>query len=167
MPHGIKLVPLCDLQRSQCTRFLSGPESTLPPPGRAITHDALSIPNVIRYGAALSYPLSAVPPPMRASPTWLALHVLPPMRLARSSAPFPHVFVEAIITCRRKPTSWMICCGNLAQHGKGIWSYGVTVSTLDSESSDRGSNPRRTFTCVHERMRVGGLSYITLIHLRV
>ena len=23
-------------------------------------------------------------------------------------------------------------------------SYGVTVSTLDSESSDRGSNPRRT-----------------------
>jgi hypothetical protein len=24
------------------------------------------------------------------------------------------------------------------------WSYGVTVSTLDSESSDRGSNPRRT-----------------------
>ena len=25
-----------------------------------------------------------------------------------------------------------------------IWSYGVTVSTLDSESSDRGSNPRRT-----------------------
>ena len=31
--------------------------------------------------------------------------------------------------------------------GSGIisWSYGVTVSTLDSESSDRGSNPRRTF----------------------
>ena len=27
------------------------------------------------------------------------------------------------------------------------WSYGVTVSTLDSESSDRGSNPRRTFFC--------------------
>lgn len=25
------------------------------------------------------------------------------------------------------------------------WSYGVTVSTLDSESSDRGSNPRRTY----------------------
>ena len=25
------------------------------------------------------------------------------------------------------------------------WSYGVTVSTLDSESSNRGSNPRRTF----------------------
>ena len=24
-------------------------------------------------------------------------------------------------------------------------SYGVTASTLDSESSDRGSNPRRTF----------------------
>ena len=27
------------------------------------------------------------------------------------------------------------------------WSYGVTVSTLDPESSDRGSNPRETF-CV-------------------
>ena len=26
------------------------------------------------------------------------------------------------------------------------WSYGVTVSTLDSESSDRGSNPRRTLS---------------------
>jgi len=25
-----------------------------------------------------------------------------------------------------------------------IWSRGVTVSTLDSESSDRGSNPRET-----------------------
>ena len=25
------------------------------------------------------------------------------------------------------------------------WSHGVTVSTLDSESSDRGSNPRETF----------------------
>ena len=26
---------------------------------------------------------------------------------------------------------------------------GVTVSTLDSESSDRGSNPREAFTCLH------------------
>ena len=26
-----------------------------------------------------------------------------------------------------------------------IWLHGVTVSTLDSESSGRGSNPRRTF----------------------
>ena len=41
-------------------------------------------------------------------------------------------------------------------HGQGTdtnldtrvsWSYGVTVRTLDSESSDRGSNPRRTFRC--------------------
>ena len=32
-------------------------------------------------------------------------------------------------------------------HGSFIhWSYGVTVSTLDSESSDRGSNPRRTLS---------------------
>ena len=103
MPHGIKLVPLCDLQRSQCTRFLSGPESTLPPPGRAITHDALSIPNVIRYGAALSYPLSAVPHPMRASPRcWRYTHCR--QCLARSSAPFPHVFGEAVMTRWRQPT---------------------------------------------------------------
>merc|ERR1712020_487710 len=27
------------------------------------------------------------------------------------------------------------------------WSRGVTVSTLDSESSDRGSNPRETCAC--------------------
>ena len=33
-----------------------------------------------------------------------------------------------------------------------IWSYGVTVSTLDSESSDRGSNPRRTFFLYREKI---------------
>ena len=27
----------------------------------------------------------------------------------------------------------------------GMWPHGVTVSTLDSESSDRGSNPREAF----------------------
>ena len=32
-----------------------------------------------------------------------------------------------------------------------IWSRGVTVSTLDSESSDRGSNPRRTFFLYREK----------------
>ena len=26
-----------------------------------------------------------------------------------------------------------------------LWSRGVTVSTLDSDSSDRGSNPRETY----------------------
>ena len=29
------------------------------------------------------------------------------------------------------------------------WSRGVTVSTLDPESSDRGSNPRETFLQPH------------------
>ena len=33
--------------------------------------------------------------------------------------------------------------GDSAEHS---WSRGVTVSTLDSESSDRGSNPREAFT---------------------
>ena len=32
------------------------------------------------------------------------------------------------------------------------WSYGVTVSTLDSESSDRGSNPRRTLSTLSWRV---------------
>ena len=32
-----------------------------------------------------------------------------------------------------------------ARPAQGIWSRGVTVSTLDSESSDRGSNPREAF----------------------
>ena len=32
------------------------------------------------------------------------------------------------------------------------WSYGVTVSTLDSESSDRGSNPHRTFFLYREKI---------------
>ena len=41
---------------------------------------------------------------------------------------------------------------NGAEHGPktrmaslGTWPRGVTVSTLDSESSDRGSNPREAF----------------------
>ena len=34
-----------------------------------------------------------------------------------------------------------ICCLQQSQ-----WPRGVTVSTLDSESSDRGSNPREAFT---------------------
>ena len=32
---------------------------------------------------------------------------------------------------------------------------GVTVSTLDSESSDRGSNPREAFFSVREKCRLG------------
>ena len=33
----------------------------------------------------------------------------------------------------------------LSVNVQGIWPRGVTVSTLDSESSDRGSNPREAF----------------------
>ena len=36
------------------------------------------------------------------------------------------------------------------------WSYGVTVSTLDPESSDRGSDPRRTL-----RMSAGDFAQMT------
>ena len=32
------------------------------------------------------------------------------------------------------------------------WPHGVTVSTLDSESSDRGSNPREAFACVEDQL---------------
>ena len=35
------------------------------------------------------------------------------------------------------------------------WSRGVTVSTLDSESSDRGSNPRGTFFARCEDTKLG------------
>ena len=35
------------------------------------------------------------------------------------------------------------------------WSYGVTVSTLDSESSDRGSNPRETLRVIFGRSANG------------
>ena len=69
---------------------------------------------------------------------------------------------------RREPAAHRLCGGSaLASYARGLslqisavpprgldhhqpfdmfhaWSYGVTVSTLDSESSDRGSNPRRT-----------------------
>ena len=40
---------------------------------------------------------------------------------------------------------WIMNCMNEAKHGAAIvsmWPRGVTVGTLDSESSDRGSNPR-------------------------
>ena len=44
--------------------------------------------------------------------------------------------------------SW--CCSSNDRianfSGATIWSRGVTVSTLDPESSDRGSNPREAFT---------------------
>ena len=42
---------------------------------------------------------------------------------------------------------------------------GVTVSTLDSESSDRGSNPREVFRCIEVSiMRRGGLVPARFLH---
>ena len=38
------------------------------------------------------------------------------------------------------------------------WPRGVTVSTLDSESSDRGSNPREAFSTFSPTMSLIGLS---------
>ena len=35
------------------------------------------------------------------------------------------------------------------------WPRGVTVSTLDSESSDRGSNPREASSTIRQQLRVG------------
>ena len=44
---------------------------------------------------------------------------------------------------------------NSGQQAPSTWSRGVTVSTLDSESSERGSNPRGTFNddflCIPKR----------------
>ena len=46
-----------------------------------------------------------------------------------------------------------------------IWSYGVTVSTLDSESSDRGSNPRRTcYASQLERWIHGHLQLVIIMN---
>ena len=52
------------------------------------------------------------------------------------------------------------------------WSYGVTVSTLDSESSDRGSNPRRTFlsmrsSCYFLRFRCKAATKIHLARIEL
>ena len=43
------------------------------------------------------------------------------------------------------------------------WPRGVTVSTLDSESSDRGSNPRET-SCMHccQLRRVATAAFATM-----
>ena len=38
------------------------------------------------------------------------------------------------------------------------WPRGVTVSTLDSESSDRGSNPREAFVSVSAELLSAGKS---------
>ena len=37
------------------------------------------------------------------------------------------------------------CFRMYMSEGKAAWSYGVAVSTPDSESGDPGSNPGRTF----------------------
>ena len=51
-------------------------------------------------------------------------------------------------------THWLPSCRDgfrhtelheLQRQRKTHWPHGVTVSTLDSESSDRGSNPREAF----------------------
>ena len=46
-----------------------------------------------------------------------------------------------------------------------IWPRGVTVSTLDSESSDRGSNPREAFLldifCA--KRRIAGLANVSIV----
>ena len=44
-----------------------------------------------------------------------------------------------------KPLRDFDSLGTLISENLSIWPRGVTVSTLDSESSDRGSNPREAF----------------------
>ena len=36
-----------------------------------------------------------------------------------------------------------------------MWPRGVTVGTLDSESSDRGSNPREAFSLIEIGIGIG------------
>ena len=42
------------------------------------------------------------------------------------------------------------CCKRI--QSVASWPHGVTVSTLYSESSDRGSNPREAFACVEDQL---------------
>ena len=59
-------------------------------------------------------------------------------------APVPYLVAFTPILIGVELLQWGV--SSVANDGESdIWSYGVTVSTLDSESSDRGSNPRRTF----------------------
>ena len=47
-----------------------------------------------------------------------------------------------------KPLRDFDSLGTLISEKLSIWPRGVTVSTLDSESSDRGPNPREAFCFV-------------------
>ena len=55
--------------------------------------------------------------------------------------PTPHAALRHVMCCAPSPA--------VSRSLIDIkWSRGVTVSTLDSESNDRGSNPRETFDCI-------------------
>ena len=63
------------------------------------------------------------------------------------------VFIDVIscgqiFPCRRQAFLLLPACEKRADLDKVTWPRGVTVSTLDSESSDRGSNPREA-SCLH------------------
>ena len=81
------------------------------------------------------------------TPIWCIL--TPGLTPMRGSIPLWHSVV--VHTCRtrvrRQGQRHQLprCCQRCISCGSNFtWSRGVTVSTLDSESSDRGSNPRGT-----------------------
>ena len=79
---------------------------------------------------------------------------LPPTRLTstpRDHAPEPRQVSKdmiapmcAVVSGFAHRSDWFAYLAKARVLDSG-WSHGVTVSTLDPESSDRGSNPRETF----------------------
>ena len=148
-------------------------------PPRACTVPAVGLPSGAQCAPCPKLVVCATPHPLRAATVLRTSHhqcALPHPVRTFSHAPVNdltlHVGViatNAHATPRRfsKFQQGQLECGmsyaDFPQQKTGIWSYGVTVSTLDSESSDRGSNPRRTFTCVHQ-CRAHGRLIIDCIH---
>ena len=54
-----------------------------------------------------------------------------------------------------KPLRDFDSLGTLISENSSIGPRGVTVSTLDSESSDRGSNPREAFSLIEIGIGIG------------
>ena len=91
-----------------------------------------------------------------------------------ASPPRPFAQIRAPPPCHIRPRSYrapsiqwpmsspLLPRLTLCRRRRFRWSRGVTVSTLDSESSDRGSNPRGTFLCILRKapQTCGALSFV-------
>jgi hypothetical protein len=74
----------------------------------------------------------------------LSLYLSLALSLSLSLYIYTYVIYLSVFHARVPPTYFLPSDKGAWIPTAAHWSYGVTVSTLDSESSDRGSNPRRT-----------------------